>query len=288
MKIHSVKLKNFRSYADEFEISFDDMSIILWKNDIWKSTILEALDIFFNDWDGCVKIDIDDINKQTWSDIEISVTFRDFEDEILIDESITTKLSEEYLLNQDWLLEIKKIYTWKSLKASAYIVANHPTNNWLETILTSKIVDLRKRVEDEKITIEWDKRVASHIRKSIRNFYTSTLNLSTISIPLDKESAKDIREKIQPKLPVYTLFQSDRTNNDQDPTVQDPMNIALKNILSEPGIIEQLQSIYDIVTDKLQQVSDWTLTQLHRINPILASQLNSKVTSFDKLTWNKV
>ena len=49
MKIDSIKLKNFRGYRSETEINFNDLTVFVGKNDIGKSTILEALDIFFND-----------------------------------------------------------------------------------------------------------------------------------------------------------------------------------------------------------------------------------------------
>ena len=48
MKIKTVKLHNFRSYKD-VTINFDDLTAFVGKNDIGKSTILEALDIFFNE-----------------------------------------------------------------------------------------------------------------------------------------------------------------------------------------------------------------------------------------------
>lgn len=57
MKIESLKLKNFRGYKEEIEIKFDDLTVLVGKNDVGKSTILEALDIFFNEGKGAVKID---------------------------------------------------------------------------------------------------------------------------------------------------------------------------------------------------------------------------------------
>ena len=66
MKIESIKIKNFRSYEKETEIRFDDLSVLVGKNDIGKSTILEALDIFFNDGTGVVKIDKNDLNIPRW------------------------------------------------------------------------------------------------------------------------------------------------------------------------------------------------------------------------------
>lgn len=58
MKILKVKLENFRSYREETEINLSDLSVFVGKNDIGKSTILEALDVFFNEGGGTIKLDI--------------------------------------------------------------------------------------------------------------------------------------------------------------------------------------------------------------------------------------
>ena len=52
MKIKNVAIKNFRGYSDEINSDFEDLTAFVGKNDIGKSTILEALDIFFNDGKG--------------------------------------------------------------------------------------------------------------------------------------------------------------------------------------------------------------------------------------------
>ena len=48
MKLNSVKIRNFRGYKDEVLIKMDKLTTIVGKNDAGKSTILEALEIFFN------------------------------------------------------------------------------------------------------------------------------------------------------------------------------------------------------------------------------------------------
>lgn len=45
MKIKNVAIKNFRGYSDEINSDFEDLTAFVGKNDIGKSTILEALDI---------------------------------------------------------------------------------------------------------------------------------------------------------------------------------------------------------------------------------------------------
>jgi putative ATP-dependent endonuclease of the OLD family len=48
MKLHSLYLKNFRAYREETINFSEGMNVIIGKNDIGKSTIMEALEIFFN------------------------------------------------------------------------------------------------------------------------------------------------------------------------------------------------------------------------------------------------
>jgi predicted ATP-dependent endonuclease of OLD family len=81
MKIKSVGLQGFRGYSSRIDVEFPDLRVLVGKNDIGKSTILEALDIFFNEGKGSAKIDKEDINKDNLlignNTIEISVEFED-------------------------------------------------------------------------------------------------------------------------------------------------------------------------------------------------------------------
>ena len=47
MRLKKLRLKNFRSYRD-VEFDFDNLNVIIGKNDVGKSTVLDALNIFFN------------------------------------------------------------------------------------------------------------------------------------------------------------------------------------------------------------------------------------------------
>lgn len=48
MKLKTLKIKNFRGYYDEVAIPFENLTAFIGQNDAGKSTILEALEIFFN------------------------------------------------------------------------------------------------------------------------------------------------------------------------------------------------------------------------------------------------
>lgn len=62
MRIKQLKISNFRGYRGEVCIDFGDLTTFVGKNDAGKSSVLEALDIFFNDGKGAVKIDKSDVN----------------------------------------------------------------------------------------------------------------------------------------------------------------------------------------------------------------------------------
>src|SRR3546814_7687219 len=105
MKIKLAGLKGFRGYSEAINVYFSNLLVLVGKNDIGKSTILEALDIFFNDGKGSVKLDKEDINKTNLGNgddcIEIWVEFEDLPPAIVIDSTNQTNLADEHLLTVD-------------------------------------------------------------------------------------------------------------------------------------------------------------------------------------------
>jgi len=110
MKIKKIILENFRCYKERTVIDIDDLTVFIGKNDVGKSTILDALDIFFNEGKGSVKIEKDDLNRQAERDGEtnilIGVVFSDLPGSIIIDSRVTVTLEDEYLLNEETLMSV--------------------------------------------------------------------------------------------------------------------------------------------------------------------------------------
>lgn len=97
MRIKSLSISSFRSYYKEVKINFQDLTAIVGKNDIGKSTILEALDVFFHNGKGIIKLDKDDINDinvnakaNGETDVRISVVFDSLPQNVIIDEANET------------------------------------------------------------------------------------------------------------------------------------------------------------------------------------------------------
>lgn len=278
MKIKKLVFKNFRIFKEITTIDFDNLTVFIGKNDIGKSTILEAFEIFFNDKDARIKIDKDDLSKGAdSSEILIGVVFEDLPKELIIDTTVETNLKEEYLLNKDGNLEIHKIYSNGKLKETS-ILANHPNNPNLKDLLSLKISELKTRAQDLSIDLsEEDKRVSSKIRKAIRENINEEIELEEISILVDKEGAKQIWEQLKNYMPLCALFQSDRENVDQDSEVQDPMKIAIKKILRGEELQAKLEGIQKEVETTITEIANQTIEKLNEMNPEIAQELKPEI-----------
>lgn len=290
MRLYSLTLKNFRGYKNSATVLFNDLTAIVGKNDIGKSSILEALDIFFNS-KPIRPMDKSDVNVDAVmegnTDVEITAQFTDVPEEIVIDATNRTTLGDEYLLNTQGRLEIRKIYP-NGGKEKVYIVANHPTADGCADLLSLKQKELKKRVED--LGLDCDKTKNAVMRKSIREHYSqqNDLMLRESLIESTKEGVKDIWGKLASSLPVYSLFISDRTNTEGDKIVQDPLKFAVQRMFKDDTIINLCHQIATRVIMELQNVATGTLEKLNEMNPEIANQLNPSIGDEESLNWSDV
>ena len=287
MKISQVRVSNFRGYRDETTFSFNDLTVFVGKNDVGKSTVLEAVDIFFNEGKGVIKIDKDDINKQGQAggnnEICISVVFEDLPTHLVLDTTNKTTLEGEYLLNSQGKLEIVKVYP-NAGKEKVFVKANHPTNLACADLLLKKQKELQAIINKDSIICE-DVKKNAVMRKAIWSHYTDDLQLNDVAIDVTKEDAKNIWDQLKSYMPMYSLFQSDRKNSDGDSEIQDPMKLAVQEILKDASIQGSLNQVATEVESKLKEVANRTLEKLQEMNPEIAKSLTPAIPSVESLKW---
>lgn len=290
MKIKALKLSNFRGYKTETIIDFEDLTAFVGKNDAGKSTVLEALDIFFNEGKGGIKFDKTDVNIYASKDNDletiIAVVFSELPDTIVIDSNVKTSLADEYMLNIDRNLEIVKKYN-NAGKPKVFIKAYHPTCSNCCGLLLKKNADLKKIIQANNINCD-NQSINSVMRRAIWNHFSDRLIMQEIEIEVSNVDEKVIWDQISSYLPVFSLFQSDRKNSDGDSEVQDPLKEAIKQILSDKDIQDSLQSVASKVKDKLLEVANRTLEKLKEMAPNVAESLNPNIPSVQDLKWQDV
>lgn len=281
MKITKVILEGFRGYHKRTKIDFNDITVIVGKNDIGKSSVLEAIDIFFDNR----KIDADDkcIKSEDADLITIGIEFKEFPENLIIDEAVETNLAQEYLVNNESKLEIHKQYKIGSrVTSKTYLIANHPKNDRLSDLLKMKIADLKAFADELGVDADsYDRRKSSEIRTAIRDNFPEAIELEELPILIDEEGLKNIWEKLSYYLPVFALFQADRTNTDKDSEVQDPMKFATKEVLKT--IQPQLDEIKRTVEGKIKEIAELTVAKVKEMNEEIATSL---LPEFQKeLNW---
>lgn len=301
MILKQLKLKNFRGYTNVV-INFDrDMNVIIGRNDVGKSTILEALEIFFNS--EKIKIDLTDLSVfHSEPIIEISCCFDVNDGKILVDATNYSTCKEEFLLNDFGMLEIKQVWDCSKGKLTAssqkiYLVAMYPTI-YEVPLVQEKISVLQKiydQYKNDPIYIPETRTKSAELRKAI---YAKEVKESTAleltDIDISKEDGKKIWESISKQLPMYCLFESDRKNTDKDAEIQDPLKAVTKSVIMDMD--KQIRAMQEEVKQKVEEIGKKTIQKLSELDSHIAESIQPKVTlkpidssfSFDLVSDNDI
>lgn len=293
MKLNKLKLKNFRSYFQETEIGVTDLNVIIGRNDVGKSSILEALEIFFNGKPDKNDLCINNDNGK----IEITCVFTDLPEELILDDTIATSLKDEFLLNSDGELEIKKSFPISaagSVSEESVIICDYPDNNDLADLLSKKRTTLQLQFEELGIDPQGVNRTKSkELRNAIRNHYYEEGQITTqrkeikIDGKLDNEdNRKKIWTNLKKYLPIFSLFFVDKQLNDQDSDIQDPMKEIINEVLKRDAIIPLLDQLKEAVQEASTSLADDTIRKLNELDSELAETLRSNFPK--EPTWNSI
>lgn len=282
MRLKSLRLKNYRCFSELTEIDFEDLTAIVGKNDSGKSSILDALELFFDDRP---KLDQDDCSVDAIEkSIEITCLFDELPDELVIDATHRTSLKEEFLLNQEGLLEIKQVYN-AALKTPKLdytcLMAEHPTADRIDDLLSLKNADLKKRAIELEVDVSnINTSINAQLRKAIRHSRDDLqLELRPLQIS-DLPGAKDIWDRLKDSLPMFFLFKADRPSTDQDEEAQDPMKAAVKVAIGK--MEEQLNEVSTLVAKEIEHIVGLTLENIENLDNDLAARIEP---FFDNPNW---
>lgn len=283
MRLESVSIKNFRCYREEVTIRLDDLTTFVGKNDIGKSSVLEALEIFFNN--ETVKIESGDANVYS-EETRVSITceFTDPPPSLTLDAGAATTLAAEYLLTATGTLKIRKVFECKSSKITEEVslLAFHPTAPNIANLLELKEKELQTLVRAKGLgaALKGNPGMRRAIWDSEAN-----LQLAEVEIPLSKgkDNGKGIWEQLQSYLPLFALFQSDRNSKDSDGVVQTPMMAAVTEAIAELQV--EVEAIQTKVRQKAEEIASSTHEALKTIDPNLARELTPQFTLPTQSKW---
>lgn len=270
MRLEEIILCNFRGYVQEVKIPVNSITAFIGKNDAGKTTILEALDTFFNQ----SKLDVRDKNIfHAEEETTIGCVFSELPEQIVIDGTVPTTLEHEYLLDNRGFLEIRKKYD-SAGKETVWIYANHPTNEGFHDLLSKKNNDLKAKIRALQLEDQVNLTINAEMRHALWSQLGDSLALDMTLINATQADEKKLWPGIRIHLPAYRLFKSDRTSTDKDDEAQSPISAAMKAALQEQQAA--LDQIAEEVRQKVTAVANKTVEKLAEFNPALASTLTPR------------
>ncbi|MBL7111063.1 MAG: AAA family ATPase [Bacteroidales bacterium] len=286
MRLKEVTIQNFRGFSNRTTFPIDQcITGFVGKNDCGKSSILEALAVFFNCDSVALEKDdfhIGDVNCL----IEITCTFDNLPDEVIIDETNPTNLRDEHLLNANLELQIKKLYRRTQLKApSVFILSQHPTAENYNDLHKLDLKGLKARATELGVNIAAieDKRRSASWRNAI---WTNCDNLNINNIELDISEfagdSKKLQEKVQSLLPLFEIFKVDRENKDSDPVAKSPLQEAVD--LAKKEFADRISQLEQEIKDRVIERANLTIDKLKEMDDSLAQALSPKFKTPPK--WN--
>jgi len=277
MRLISLTVENFRCYAEPISVRFGDLTALVGRNDVGKSSLMDALAIFFE----VTKPDKDDACKSgDPKAMRITCVFDQLPPQLVVDTDFPTTLKDEHLLSPDGTLILKKTYNGSITTPSVTTIeaiAQHPTAQGFQDLLVLKKSDLAKRAAELGINLEGvDKRVNALVRRAIWSS-CSDLQLASVPIPLDAEGGKQVWTALQQYLPIFALFKSDRASTDQDTEAQDPLKAAIREAIK--GVESKLQEVQEFVESEVRKIAAATVEKLREMDASVAETLNPVIST---------
>jgi len=278
MRLQQLKVSGFRCYNEEIVVDLNDLVVFVGRNDAGKSTLFDALDIFF---EGKPVPDKDDVCiHSNDSSIRLTCVLGDLPSELVLDAQNTTSLAAEHLLNHDGYLEVIKEYNGGLAKpklSRIYARAEHPTTHKYHDLLSLTITKLKQRAQELDVDLSSvNQTVNAELRQAIWG-HADDLGLQEVEVELNAEAAKQIWDQLKKHLPVFAKFKSDRESTDKDAEAQDPMKTAVKEAIKEQE--DTLNEIAERVKTEVQAIATRTVEKLREMNPALANQLTPRVSN---------
>ncbi len=286
MRLKKVTISNFRCYKLPIHLTFENLTTLIGRNDAGKSSLLDALDTFFND----KPLDKNDASKGGDAKaVTITCTFDNLPEQLLLDETSLTDLATEFLLNVDGDLEITKIYNCSIERpklSKLSIRAVHPADALVKDLLMLKLDELKARATEVAQDLTGvNKTIKREIRNAIRAKIQNKTSVSSDIVLIgdgvdEKGNAIKVWDGLKASLPLFALFKSDRQSSDQDAEAQDPLKIAIKEAVAAKAV--ELQAVMEFVEKEVKKVADLTLAKLKEMDADIAATLDPK---FDKPNW---
>jgi len=272
------------------EIRLGPLSTIVGQNDVGKSTILRALEVFFESKPKLDEADVNDAAKPE-DNVVIEVSFDSLPAEVAFEEGVLTTLAEEMLLDSAGALRIRKTYPRDNLsKPTIELVTTDYSDDRFAALTALKEKELNSRCAALGIEVSKSGRSVTNKgkRESIRQeALKQEVPLVTRALPLS--ATDDLWKALLASLPDFHLFEADTKLGVGETSFQSEFKPVIRTAAETPEVVQARDTFTAAIGNALQKEINQICAQLQRHTQALTSLkaipafMWDKAVSFDIL-----
>ncbi len=265
MKIQEITIENYRGIKDPIVFTTNNFNCIVGKNDVGKSTLLKAMNMFFND----ASPNIDDKNVSSESNlISVKICFDCHNVIVDIDGGIQAYLESEKLTDEKGYLCIHKQWdiSQKTIKPSFYIKRKKYEENDFMFLDEKGLIKLCKDNNIETTKGNGDEYNNKEKRGKLREIYESknySFSYEEELLPTTGQTRqKKLLDSIKSLMPSFEYFKADNSLSDSDTSIQKYFKEKALTLIREKidtsdvesQIKEKVSEYFDRITNKINKV----------------------------------
>ncbi len=263
MRITGIRIENFGPFETLEEIKVGNLATFIGRNDVGKSNILKALDIFFDK----SKMSILNVclTSPDNTDIIIEVTFDEVPETIELETGISTSFQDERLVDENGLLRIRKIYPRSNLEKPLIVLVTHDfADDEYAGLSILKESHLNRRCED--VGVDASRSGAGITNKSKRDAIRDQAAASGVGF-VSRElqlGSDNVIKTIKQILPDYVFFKTDTPLGIGQTMVQSGFRPFVKSGFEDEDIAEKKSELESKMQESLQTEVDKIHERLKR------------------------
>jgi len=254
MRIHNIAIRNYRPFKVLEETTLSQQATLVGKNDAGKSSILQAIQLFFEDKPKIESEDIHD-GADPYEDIVIDIAFTDLPATIQIEEGAETTLQEEMLLDQNRELRIRKTYPRADLtKVKISLITWDFQDDFFAGLANLREGDLNKKCKEKDIDVTkagrgiTNKSRREELRAKAREDGTSIGESELVVSP-----TSDLWKCIKSLFPDFQLFESETPTDVGETSFQSPFRPIIKTAAEQTDVAEARENFTGAIEVALQK-----------------------------------
>lgn len=284
MRVHSIQVNNYRPFSVLQEIKLGPLATIIGQNDVGKSNILRALQLFF---DSGQKIGADDVhdNATAEEDVIIEVAFTTLPEKVKLEEDVETTLQDEMLLDPKGFLRIRKTYPRNNLtKFTLSLITHDFDEDSFAGLPVLKEKDLNEKCSSLGIDVKKSGRGITNKSKrdSIRAVATDK-GCRLVRRELSLTSKDDFWKKMFSLLPEFHLFETDTRLGVGETSFQSQFRPIIKAAAEHPDVLGTREILTGQIAKALQGEVNTIFKRLQQHTDTFVG-----LTAKPKFSWDRV